>query len=54
MAKGLAERAPRYYADHVATDRALRACTTAIRDVMNLRPDAKRKATRASESTTRK
>ena len=54
VARTLAERAPRYYADKVVADRELRACSTAIRDALNLRPDAKRKATRAGEADTRK
>lgn len=44
VAKNLAERAPRYYADRVAQDRELRACSTSIRDALDLRPDLKRKA----------
>ncbi len=54
VARSIAERAPRYYADRVTGDKELRACSSAIRDALNLRPDAKRKATRAGEADTRK
>lgn len=54
VARSIAERAPQYYADRVTGDRELRACSSAIRDALNLRPDAKRKATRAGEADTRK
>lgn len=54
VARAIAERAPRYYSDRVTGDKELRACSSAIRDALNLRPDAKRKATRAGEADTRK
>lgn len=54
VARAIAERAPRYYAARVTDDKELRACSSAIRDALNLRPDAKRKATRAGEADVRK
>lgn len=54
VARSISERAPRYYADRVTGDKELRACSSAIRDALNLRPDAKRKATRAGEAEVRK
>lgn len=44
VARVLSERAPRYYQDQVANDRALRVCSAAIRDQLNLQSEqAKRK-----------
>jgi hypothetical protein len=36
VAKALSQRAPRFYQDHVAGDRELRVCASALRDAVNL------------------
>ncbi|MEZ4360692.1 MAG: hypothetical protein R3B48_10955 [Kofleriaceae bacterium] len=48
VAGTLATRSPRYYQDHVANDRELRACAAAIRDEVNLRAEQSKRKARSS------